>query len=293
MAGWPGQTEQVNLREVLPPRLEQEVGPEARVVRWLVDHGERGVAEVEAAGGRRLALKADVHPARLEREAAALRAGGDGGVPLPPVVAWWAGPPAGLVLGWVDGTWLGPERPDAAWTGVGAQLARLHGVEVAGLGFYGGSPDWTSAVAAWLDDRWDTARRLGLGHAVDQLDRTLVDLLGHSAPPVGTLHGDCVPIHVRLDADDGVAGLLDLGDAMRGDPAWDLATLTLRSPQRLDAVLAGYGADAPLRRWVTDTVPAYRVLRHLTEAVWLADHGFNPAASVRSTSSALEGLTGA
>jgi len=117
--------------------------------------------------------------------------------------------------------------------------------------------------------------------AVDRLVR-----LRPEAPPAVTLHGDCVPIHVRLSHDDEVVGLLDLGDACRGDPAWDLAVLTMRSPERLPAVLDGYRADSELRAWAGEAWPVYRALRLIAEVGWLAEHGFDPAEAVREATSA-------
>jgi Ser/Thr protein kinase RdoA (MazF antagonist) len=282
----------VKLRDWVADVTGDLVGPDAEVVDWLVDHHERCVGKIAWPDGRRAVLKADTDPARTARERAVLAAAHAAGLAVPAIRCWEPGPPAALVLDWVDGTWLEPGRAEPAWANVGAQLRRLHQVPVDDLGFYAGAEDWGSALAGRLDDQWDTAHRLDLDDVVSRADRALVDLLAIARPPIGTLHGDCVPIHVRLDPDDQVQGLLDFGDTMRGDVAWDLTVLTLRSPRRLGAVLEGYQADPALRRWLGSAVPAYRVLRHLSEAVWLADHGYNPAAAIRSTRAAVEGLPG-
>lgn len=61
-------------------------------------------------------------------------------------------------------------------------------------------------------------------------------------PPVWT-HGDLHPMNVLLDADHGLAGVIDFGDVCAGDPAGDLAVawLMFDAPAR-DRFRAGYPA---------------------------------------------------
>jgi hypothetical protein len=130
------------------------------------------------------------------------------------------------------------------------------------------------------------------------------------------LHGDCQPSHFLLgaaepeagpearlgaagpdarlgaaDADaglgpagqgagEGIAAVIDFGDACTGDPAWDLAILTLDDPGRLDDVLTGYAPEPRLARRISALAGPYGLLRRLGEASWLADHGFSPEPSV-------------
>jgi aminoglycoside phosphotransferase (APT) family kinase protein len=126
------------------------------------------------------------------------------------------------------------------------------------------------------------------------------------------LHGDCQPSHFLLgaaepdaglgaagpdamlgaadaDADlgpagqsagDTIAAVIDFGDACTGDPAWDLAVLTIDDPGRLDDVLTGYAPEPRLARRISALAGPYRLLRRLGEASWLADHGFSPEPSV-------------
>jgi aminoglycoside phosphotransferase (APT) family kinase protein len=122
------------------------------------------------------------------------------------------------------------------------------------------------------------------------------------------LHGDCQPSHFLLGAaetharvgapepdarlgvaepgaglgpagqgaGDTIAAVIDFGDACTGDPAWDLAVLTLDDPGRLDDVLAGYAPEPHVARRISTLAGPYRLLRRLGEARWLADHGFSP-----------------
>jgi Ser/Thr protein kinase RdoA (MazF antagonist) len=75
---------------------------------------------------------------------------------------------------------------------------------------------------------------------------------------------------------DGIAAVIDFGDACTGDPAWDLAVLTLDDPGRLDDVLTGYAPEPRLAQRISALAGPYRLLRRLGEASWLADHGFSP-----------------
>jgi aminoglycoside phosphotransferase (APT) family kinase protein len=81
-------------------------------------------------------------------------------------------------------------------------------------------------------------------------------------------------------AGDTIAAVIDFGDACTGDPAWDLAVLTLDDPGRLGDVLAGYAPEPGLARRISALAGPYRLLRRLGEATWLADHGFSPEPSI-------------
>jgi aminoglycoside phosphotransferase (APT) family kinase protein len=285
----------MDLREVVTGRLRGELGPDARVVEWLVDHPQRCVGEVLLGDGRRVAAKADVEARAIAREVAVLRAGRDGGVPLPAVLAEWIEPePAMFVAEWLEGDWLAPERPERAWAAAGATLRRLHDVDVPGLGFFGREPSWTTGMAAWFAWERRQAHEVGVegavAGAIDAVGAALDRLATEHGPPIGTLHADCGPIHWRLDGDDQVVGLIDLGTAMRGDPAYDLTVLTLRTPERLPAVLDGYGADEALRRWVERSLVVYRAFRHLGEVVWLAQHDFDPSNALGELDAAVADL---
>jgi aminoglycoside phosphotransferase (APT) family kinase protein len=86
------------------------------------------------------------------------------------------------------------------------------------------------------------------------------------------IHGDLQVAHVLLDA-GRLTGVLDWSEGGQGDPAYDLATLTLGHPEHLAHVLEGYGGDvdpAVIRGW--------RAMRSLTAIRWLLEHGYDPAA---------------
>jgi Ser/Thr protein kinase RdoA (MazF antagonist) len=283
----------MRLREVVVERLTALVGDRVRVVDVLVEHDERCVLEVELPGGRPAVAKCVVDPDRAHAEARVLDAAARAGVPVPRLVAVASGSPAVLVLEPVGGRWLAPDRPAPAWAATGAAVRGLHGVVVPGLPAFAGRDRWAAGLVELANHWGPRTRAAGLERHVVDTARAAADRLagsGPAEPRIVTLHGDCVPIHVRLDGDDRVIGLLDLGDACRGDPAWDLAVLTMRSPERLPPVLDGYRADPGLRAWTTRTWPVYRVLRLVAEVGWLADHDFDPADAVREATSAARTL---
>jgi aminoglycoside phosphotransferase (APT) family kinase protein len=281
----------MGLREGMADRLTALLSGPVRVVDTLVEHDERCVLEVVLPDGRPAVAKCVVDPGRADAEARVLDAAARTGVPVPRLMARAPGSPPVLLLERVGGDWLSPDRPVRAWSATGAVVRRLHGVEVAGLAGFAGRDGWTAGLRELTDYWGPRSRAAGLGaRAVDAV-RVGADRLVRLRPDEDrtvTLHGDCVPIHVRLNDDDEVVGLLDLGDACRGDPAWDLAVLTIRSPERLPAVLDGYRADPELRAWVERSWPVYRALRLITEVGWLADHDFDPAEAIREATSAAQ-----
>jgi Ser/Thr protein kinase RdoA (MazF antagonist) len=279
----------MGLREVVVERLTALVGDPVRVVNALLEHDERCVLEVELPDGRPAVAKCLVDPDRADAEARALDAAAEAGVPVPRLVARDRGSPTVLVLERVGGGWLAPDRPARAWAATGAAVRQLHGVGMTGLAPFAGREGWAAGLRAMADHWGPRALAAGLDRHVADAVRGAADRLVRSAPHeprTVTLHGDCAPVHVRLDDDDHVVGLLDLGDACRGDPAWDLAVLTMRSPERLSAVLDGYWADPDLRAWTARAWPVYRGLRLVAEVGWLADHGFDPATAVSEATSA-------
>jgi Ser/Thr protein kinase RdoA (MazF antagonist) len=269
------------------------VGAPVQVVDTLVDHHERCVLEVMLPDGRPAVVKGDLVAERSAREAQVLESAATAGVLVPAVIGRAPGPPAVLVLERVGGTWLSPDRSPRAWAATGAAVRRLHDLALPDLGAFAGRAGWATGLGEMVTHWAPRARAAGLEGNVAYATRAAVDRLVRlrsEAPPAVTLHGDCVPIHVRLSHDDEVVGLLDLGDACRGDPAWDLAVLTMRSPERLTAVLDGYGADPDLRAWAARSSPIYRALRLIAEVGWLAEHDLDPAGAVNEATSAAQAL---
>ena len=88
--------------------------------------------------------------------------------------------------------------------------------------------------------------------------------------PVFT-HGDLQAAHVFVDGDK-ITAVLDWSEGAPGDALFDLAVLTLGHEERLDDVVAGYGADADL-----DVIRGWWSWRALVAVRWLVEHGFDPS----------------
>lgn len=73
---------------------------------------------------------------------------------------------------------------------------------------------------------------------------------------------------------DEVTAILDWSEAAQGDALYDLATLTLGYPERLDDLLAGYGADVD-----RDLIRAWWSLRCLGNVRWLVENGYGAPAT--------------
>lgn len=116
-------------------------------------------------------------------------------------------------------------------------------------------------------------RALVDAHVVDAAHAIAAELLtDRSVIPVLT-HRDLQSAHVFVD-DGRVTAIIDWGDVGLGDALYDVATLTGRQPDRLDAVLAGYG-DVD-----RDIVRAWWAERFLGEPRWMVEHDLDPIESL-------------
>ncbi|MGQ7295038.1 aminoglycoside phosphotransferase family protein [Quadrisphaera sp. KR29] len=223
-------------------------------------------------------LKVDPDRAGTDAEVAAMAAVA---VPTPRVL--WRRHPV-LALERVPGTALGTfGRPSpvgaAAWTAAGAAVRALHGTPVPD-GFPGApaSPDAaTAALAARLDRAcaWFAAHGVVGADVLERNRRLALGVLRPSAPAF--THGDLQPDHVFVEG-GRVTGVIDWSAAGPGDPALDVAVLTLGHPEHLADVLAGYGEAVD-----TNLVRAWWAYRCLTAVPWLAEHGFGPPGSYPET----------
>ncbi|HEX2419641.1 MAG TPA: aminoglycoside phosphotransferase family protein [Micromonosporaceae bacterium] len=249
------------------------------VAEVYVEHHERVVFRTVTPSGVRVVVKGFSDPTKLDAERVALRAAGSAGIPVPTVLRHL---PGVLVLSWLDGEPLLSTSPARYWAAAGETLCRLHhDAAPDGVPGFGGSDDWCGWFQGWLPEARQRTRELLPVPVAERLSRVLeagYAMLG--APPKRLLHGDCTSIHWRI-RDDGVAGMLDLGDACVGDPVWDLVVLTHWDAQRLPVVLDGYRAGPELRERVHRLFQPYRVTRHLLAVDWLLGHGYDPGPTIR------------
>jgi Ser/Thr protein kinase RdoA (MazF antagonist) len=230
-------------------------------VEVVVAHAERATLRVADVF---LKIDGDQMRTDVEVEAMAL-------APIPTPEILWRKPPV-LALAAVPGTPLGrlgePSTASAAaWAAAGAAARMLHDAPL---------PPWSGRsldeIASDLDGECEWLVTNGVLPAdLVTRNRRVADAALRPWTPVFT-HGDLQVTHVFVEGDE-ITGVIDWSEAARGDPLWDLATLTLGHEEHLGDVIAGYGTDVDL-----DVIRAWWSLRSLWAARWLIEHGFDPSA---------------
>ncbi len=208
-------------------------------------------------------LKVDADQARADREADAMAR-----APVPTPRILWRRPPV-LATACLRGRPLGSADDGSgtavAWVAVGAALRRLHDAP---------PPPWPGKDPHELRARlhgecdWLVAHGVLPVEVVDR-NRRLAEAALRPWTPAFT-HGDLHVAHVFVDGDE-VTGIIDWSEAAPGDASYDLATLTLTHEERLDDVLAGYGADVD-----REVIRAWRSWRCLVAIRWLSENGYGP-----------------
>lgn len=193
------------------------------------------------------------------------------GVPVPRVLAadldgGALGAPH-LVMAFVDGE---PTLDDAVVREAGAQLRRVHEVhlqgwgplEVAGSSARGRHDSWAAAVDAALDGLDELVRAELLDQGQAEAVRSAAQAVRGYDGPAALLHHDLKRAHLFGVAGSGasrrLAAVIDWGDATAGDPAADLARLSMAGPAATAAFLDGYGL--PLTDHLADRLARYRLV---------------------------------
>jgi aminoglycoside phosphotransferase (APT) family kinase protein len=229
-------------------------------VTVVVAHDERATLRVGE-----VFLKIDADQARTDVEVEAMAL-----APIPTPRVLWRRPPV-LALAAVPGTALGrlgepSPASSAAWAAAGTAVRTLHDAPL---------PPWPGprldALASRLDDEcaWLLANGVLPADVVTR-NRQVARAALRPWKPVFT-HGDLQLTHVFVDGDE-ITGVIDWSEAAHGDALYDLAVLTLGHEERLDEVVAGYGAEVDL-----DVIRGWWSWRSLVAARWLVEHGFDPA----------------
>lgn len=228
-------------------------------IEVVVAHRERATLRVGD-----VFLKIDSDQARTDVEVEAIEL-----APIPTPKILWRKPPV-LALAAVRGTALGRlQEPStaspAAWAAAGAAARTLHDAPL---------PPWTGrslddfASRLDLECEWLVANDVLPADVVTRNRRVAETALRPWAPAF--THGDLQINHVFVDGDE-VSGVIDWSEAGKGDPLFDLATLTLAHEEHLADVVAGYGKDIDL-----DLIRAWWSLRCLSNIRWLVENGFGP-----------------
>jgi len=230
-------------------------------VEVVVAHSERATLRVGD-----VFLKVDADQARIDVEVEAMAL-----APVPTPEVLWRKPPV-LAIAALPGTRLGrlggpSTGSPAAWAAAGAAIRTLHDAPL---------PPWQGRrrrgpdeLAAELDGECESLVRNGVLPAdVVTRNRQVAEAAIRPWTPAFT-HGDLQIEHVFVDGDE-VTGIIDWSEAGRGDPLFDLATLTLGHEGHLDDVIAGYGTGVD-----RDVIRAWWSLRSLLGVRWLVEHGFD------------------
>ena len=230
-------------------------------IEVVVAHAERATLRVGD-----VFLKIDGDQGRMDVEIEAM-----GMVPLPTPEILWRRPPV-LALARVPGTALGhlgepSTASSAAWTAAGAAIRALHDSPL---------PPWPGRPIDELATHLDTECEWLVANEVLPADvvtrnRRLAETALRSWTPV-FIHGDLQVDHVFVVGDE-VTAVIDWSEASQGDALFDLATLTLGSPEHLDDVVAGYGREVD-----RDLIRAWWSLRCLSNVRWLFEHGYGSPA---------------
>lgn len=226
-------------------------------IEVVIAHAERATLRVGD-----VFLKIDGNQSRTEVEVEAMAL-----APLATPEILWRKPPV-LALAALPGTALGnlsepSTASPAAWAAAGAAARTLHDAPL---------PPWPGRSVDELAERladeceWLTSNDVLPADVVTRNRRLAETALRPWAPAF--IHGDLRVDHVFVDGDE-VTGVVDWSDAAPGDALFDLATLTLGHPDRLDDVVAGYGADVD-----REVIRAWWAWRCLVAVRWLTEHGF-------------------
>ncbi|MFC9435743.1 phosphotransferase [Nocardia sp. NPDC057030] len=214
-------------------------------------------------------LKIDSDQARIDAEVAAMTA-----APIPtPKILWRK--PSVLAIAALPGTALGrlgepSSASSAAWAAAGSALRILH---EAPLPARPARPPEHLAAELDAECAWLSENNV-LPADVIACNRRIAEVALRPWIPAFT-HGDLQVEHVFVQG-DAITGVIDWSEAAQGDAMYDLATLTLGHPGRVDDVVSGYGIGVDL-----DVIRAWWSVRSLRGVRWLIDHGFDPTSPGR------------
>src|SRR5262245_14422994 len=224
--------------------VARELGCEATRVVRVDAFVTNAVYEVDADGGRFVVKASMLHEA-VRAEAWACARGADAGCAAPAILGLGRlgtdDSMSAFIMRRVAGGPIVAGHP--ALSEVGAGLRRLHDVRLPGFGWLAEAA-WDergafslrhSSWLGFLQDICGDARRLADRYVMAALvaEAAAAAIDAHAAAlaavEVGALcHGDLKAAHIFVDA-GRLAGVIDWGDAVVGDPLWDIARFAHRA----------------------------------------------------------------
>jgi aminoglycoside phosphotransferase (APT) family kinase protein len=263
--------------------VASELGCEAtRVVR--VDAFATNAVYAVDADGRRFVVKASMLHEALRAEAWACARGADAGCAAPAILGLGRlgtdDRMSAFIMRRVAGGPIVAGHPALPEVGVG--LRRVHDVRLQGFGWLA-EASWDKRGAfSLLHSSWlgflqgicGDARRLAdryvVAAPVAEAAAAAIDAHADAlaAVEVGSLcHGDLKAAHILVDA-GRLAGVIDWGDAVVGDPLWDIARFAHRADGgAVSWLLEGYDPERALVDELAWRVPLYGALWMLVDAI--------------------------
>jgi aminoglycoside phosphotransferase (APT) family kinase protein len=149
------------------------------------------------------------------------------------------------------------KRDDEVLADAGRSLRQVHDMRLPGFGLVGtGQRQLTGTSDSWAGFLHSAVAEASRTIPVDVMPAVMQDEVAAqlSQHHIRThlagidqgvlLHGDLMPRHVWND-EGRLAGLIDWGDAMVGDPLFDLARFSMASEEAFERFLRGYGGSTP------------------------------------------------
>ena len=251
----------------------QGISAQGDIVTLLRREG-RLVARAQTSDGP-VAVKLSGEAGAFVPEVAAVRRLSAAGLPVTEVVAHAEGPPACLVLRWVEGEALSSAGSPEAQRAAGAVLRRVHRLGGDPGSTFGGEPGWDTWMAGWLNHAlswWGTVATVeeAMRHTAWSRYQEIRPLLSTRGDHLMLFDGR--PEHILVRG-DGRIGLIDVSELRTGDAAMDIAVLAVEDPDLVEGVLAGYRPDGEERAVFDRLVPFYTFLRRLARAEWYQRFG--------------------
>jgi aminoglycoside phosphotransferase (APT) family kinase protein len=249
--------------------------------------------------GRRFMLKASSNRDALRAEAWACARAYAAGFPAPEILVdvLQIGLDSGMaafVMSRVVGEPI--TKGHTAFRDLGAAVRRLHEVKLPGFGpladatwdqrdgFTMHCPSWFEFLTGICNDTRRLAESCAIASFVADAVETAMQAHADELTKATTgslCHGDLKANHIFVEH-GALTGVIDWGDAVVGDPCWEVARYAHRGDaESLSLLLRGYDPDGSMADELAWRIPLYSVLWLLVDAV--VDHRLGVSVDVLNT----------